>query len=90
MWTLQQTTEIEMTSWAWLQFNDQSWEAADSQLYGLSLGAIAVLVLSPMAVGTQGDEVFRRVVPQHAAKFPVMDLQVSQRPAPLTTPCVSL
>jgi hypothetical protein len=90
MWTLQQTTGIEMTSGAWRQFNDQPWEVADSQFYGLSLGAIAVLVLSSMAVGTQCDEVLCHVVPQHAAKFPVMDLQVSKRPAPLTTPSVSL
>lgn len=79
-----------MTSWAWRQFNDQPWEAADSQFYSLSLGAIVVLVLSSMAVDAQGDEVLCRVVSQHAAEFPVMDLQVSRRPAPLTTPSVSL
>jgi len=48
-----------------------------------------VLVLSLMAVGTQGDEVLCRVVSQPAAEFPVVDLQVSERPAPLTTPAVS-
>jgi hypothetical protein len=47
------------------------------------------LVLSSMAVDAQGDEVLCRVVSQPAAKFPVMDLQVSRRPAPLTTPSVS-
>jgi len=49
-----------------------------------------VLVLSLMAVSTQGDEVFGRVVAQAAAEFPVVDLQVSERAAPLTTPSVSL
>jgi len=43
-----------------------------------------------MAVDAQGDEVLCTVVPQPAAEFPVMDLQVSGRPAPLTTPSVSL
>jgi hypothetical protein len=74
MWRVQQTTGIEMTSWAWRQFNDQPWEAADSQFYGVSLGAIAVLVLRSMAVDAQGDEVLCRVVSQHAARFSVMDL----------------
>jgi hypothetical protein len=48
------------------------------------------LVRSSTAVGAQGDEVLCRVVSQHGAKFPVMDLQVSKRPAQLTTPSVSL
>jgi len=48
------------------------------------------LVLSSMAVGAQGDEVFCRVVSQPAAKFAVMDLQVSKRPARLAAPSVSL
>jgi len=48
------------------------------------------LVLSSMAVGAQGDEVFCRVVSQPAAESPVVDLQVSERPAPLTAPSVSL
>ena len=47
------------------------------------------VVLRSMAVSTQGDEVFCRVVSQPAAEFPVVDLQVSERPAPLTTPAVS-
>jgi hypothetical protein len=48
------------------------------------------LVLRSMAVGTQGDEVFCRVISPPAARFPVMDLHVSKRPAQLTTPSVSL
>jgi hypothetical protein len=47
-------------------------------------------VFRSMAVGTQGDEVFFRVVSQPAAEFPVVDLQVSRRTAQLTTPSVSL
>ena len=44
-----------------------------------------ILVLSSMARDTQGDEIFCSVVPQHAAQFPVLDLQVSKRAAQLTT-----
>jgi hypothetical protein len=47
-----------------------------SQHYGASLAAIAALVRSLMAVNAQGDEVLCSVVPQPAAKFPVMGLQV--------------
>ena len=42
-----------------------------------------------MAVDAQGDEVLCRVVSQPAAEFPVVDLQVSERPTQLTTPAVS-
>ena len=48
------------------------------------------LVLRSMAGDAQRDEVFCRVVSQPAAEFPVMDLQLPKRPAPLTTPSVSL
>ena len=47
-------------------------------------------VLSLMAVDAQSDEVLCGVVSQHAAKFPVMDLQVSNRSAQLTSPSISL
>jgi len=47
-------------------------------------------VLRSMAGGAQGDEVLCRVVSQPAAKCSVMDLEVSKRPAQLTTPSVSL
>ena len=47
-------------------------------------------MLSSMAVDAQGDEVLCRVVSQPAARFPVMDLQVSERPAQLRSPPVSL
>jgi hypothetical protein len=47
-------------------------------------------VPSLMAIDAQGDEVLCPVIPQAAAKFPVMDLQVSRSPAPLTAPSVSL
>jgi len=46
------------------------------------------LMLSSMTVYAKGDEVLCRVVPQPAAKFPVMDLQVSQRPTYLASPSI--
>jgi len=46
------------------------------------------LMLSSMTVYAKGDEVLCRVVPQLAAKFPVMDLQVSQRPTYLASPAI--
>jgi hypothetical protein len=49
-----------------------------------------VLVLNTMAVDAQGDEVLRGVVSQHAAKFPVMDLHVSTRPAQLASPSIPM
>ncbi len=47
-------------------------------------------MLSTMAVDAQGDEVLRGVVSQHAAKFTVMDLQVSGRSAQLASPSIPL
>lgn len=49
-----------------------------------------MLVLGTMAVDAQGDKVLRGVVSQHATKFPVMDLQVSTRPAQLASPSIPL
>jgi hypothetical protein len=54
------------------------------------IAELAVGVLSLMAVDTHGDEVLCSVVPQPAAKFPVMDLQVSNGPAQLTSPSIPL
>jgi squalene-hopene/tetraprenyl-beta-curcumene cyclase len=42
MWALQQQTGDEKGSWYWYQFNNQPWEASDSQYYGAALAAIAV------------------------------------------------
>ena len=42
MWALQQQTGNEKGSWYWYQFNNQPWEASDSQYYGAALAAIAV------------------------------------------------
>jgi squalene-hopene/tetraprenyl-beta-curcumene cyclase len=42
MWALQQQTGQEKGSWYWYQFNNQPWEASDSQYYGAALAAIAV------------------------------------------------
>jgi len=43
-----------------------------------------------MTIDAQSDEVLCAVVPQPAAKFLVMDLQVSERPTHLASPAVSL
>jgi squalene-hopene/tetraprenyl-beta-curcumene cyclase len=42
MWTSQQQTGDEKGAWLWIQFNNQPWEASDSQYYGAALAAIAV------------------------------------------------
>ena len=42
MWALQQTTGEARGAWAWLRFNNEPWEANDSQYYGASLAAVAV------------------------------------------------
>src|SRR5438093_4047277 len=36
MWALQQTTGDEKGAWPWLKFNNEPWEAHDSQYYGAS------------------------------------------------------
>ena len=42
MWALQQTTGDKKGAWAWLEFDNEPWEAYDSQYYGASLAAVAV------------------------------------------------
>jgi hypothetical protein len=42
MWGLQVTSGTAKGSWQWIQFNNEPWEAHDSQYYGAALAAIAV------------------------------------------------
>jgi squalene-hopene/tetraprenyl-beta-curcumene cyclase len=42
MWALQQTTGGNRGSWRWLQFDQEPWEANDSNFYGATLAALAV------------------------------------------------
>jgi squalene-hopene/tetraprenyl-beta-curcumene cyclase len=42
MWALQQTTGDKKGSWLWLQFDQEPWEASDSDYYGAALAAMAV------------------------------------------------
>ncbi len=42
MWALEQTTGNEKGAWSWLRFNNEPWEANDSQYYGATLAAVAV------------------------------------------------
>lgn len=42
MWALQQTSGEKAGSWAWLQFDQEPWEANDSGYYGAALAAMAV------------------------------------------------
>jgi squalene-hopene/tetraprenyl-beta-curcumene cyclase len=42
MWARQLQTGDEKGSWFWIQFNNEPWEAFDSQYYGAALAAIAV------------------------------------------------
>ena len=42
MWALQQTTGDAKGAWQWLQFNNEPFEAKDSQYYGAALAAVAV------------------------------------------------
>ncbi|MGH9344095.1 MAG: hypothetical protein ACRD19_10075 [Terriglobia bacterium] len=41
MWALQQTQGDGKGAWSWLQFNNEPWEAHDSQYYGAALAAVA-------------------------------------------------
>ena len=42
MWALQQTSGDQKGAWAWLQFDQEPWEANDSAYYGATLAAVAV------------------------------------------------
>lgn len=42
MWALQQTMGVNRGSWLWLQFDQEPWEANDSNYYGATLAAMAV------------------------------------------------
>lgn len=42
MWGLQLTTGDATGAWSWLRFNNEPWEADDSQFYGATLAAVAV------------------------------------------------
>ena len=42
MWALQLQTGDEKGSWHWIQFDNEPWEAFDSQYFGTALAAIAI------------------------------------------------
>ena len=42
MWAEQQTTGARKGAWLWLRFNNEPWEADDSDFYGATLAAIAI------------------------------------------------
>ena len=42
MWALQQTEGEGEGAWQWIQFNNEPWEAHDSQYYGAALAAVAI------------------------------------------------
>jgi squalene-hopene/tetraprenyl-beta-curcumene cyclase len=42
MWSEQQTTGSKKGAWPWLRFNNEPWEADDSDYYGATLAAAAV------------------------------------------------
>jgi len=42
MWDVQVTGGTAKGSWQWIQFNNEPWEAHDSQYYGAAMAAIAV------------------------------------------------
>lgn len=42
MWAEQQTTGARKGAWLWLRFNNEPWEADDSDFYGATLAAVAV------------------------------------------------
>ena len=42
MWAEQQTAENKKGAWLWLRFNNEPWEADDSDYYGATLAAVAV------------------------------------------------
>jgi len=41
MWALQQTSGNSKGAWEWIQFDNEPWEAHDSEYYGAALGALA-------------------------------------------------
>ncbi len=42
MWAEQQTTGDKKGAWLWLRFNNEPWEADDSDYYGATLAAVAI------------------------------------------------
>ena len=42
MWAEQQTTGEKKGTWLWLRFNNEPWEADDSDYYGATLAAVAI------------------------------------------------
>jgi squalene-hopene/tetraprenyl-beta-curcumene cyclase len=42
MWALQLTSGDHKGAWPWIQFDNEPWEAPDSQYYGASLAAVAI------------------------------------------------
>jgi len=42
MWAEQQTTGDKRGAWLWLRFNNEPWEANDSDFYGATLAAVAI------------------------------------------------
>jgi squalene-hopene/tetraprenyl-beta-curcumene cyclase len=42
MWAEQQTTGARKGAWLWLRFNNEPWEADDSDYYGATLAAVAI------------------------------------------------
>jgi squalene-hopene/tetraprenyl-beta-curcumene cyclase len=47
MWALQLKSGIKQGAWPWLRFNNQPWEADDSQYWGAALAAVAVGTAPP-------------------------------------------
>src|SRR5690349_9932043 len=41
MWALERTTGNQKGAWSWLKFNNEPWEANDSDYYGAALAAVA-------------------------------------------------
>lgn len=42
MWAEQQTSGAKKGAWLWLRFNNEPWEADDSDFYGATLAAVAI------------------------------------------------
>jgi hypothetical protein len=59
MWDVQVTGGTAKGSWQWIQFNNEPWEAHDSQYYGAAMAAIAVG--SATAIYRSAPEAHRRI-----------------------------
>ena len=87
MWALQEKSGPDTGSWAWLQFNNEPWEAHDSRFYGAVLAALAVALApddyrSRPEIGASLGQLRDYLVRTEAAQSPinqVMLLWVSSR-----------